>query len=416
LIAIYANGYSGERAEIAAHLTAVMFPFILLVSLAAQVMGMLNAKNVFGWPAMASTFFNIGSIIGGAALALWIDPHHGSAGLTGVAIGTLIGGFLQLVVQFPSLWAVGYRPKFDFGWRDEGVRTVLRLMGPAVIAASAVQVNVAVNSSFATHCEPGAVAWLNNAFRLMQLPLGLFGVAIGTVTLPLVSRTASTGDMVAFRSTLAHGMRLAFLLTIPSTVGLICLARPIIGIIFQHGKYNSHDTAQAGAALQYYAVGLAAYSGIKVLAPAFYAIDKRKTPMMVSFASIVVNFALNWTLTLQVGMGQRGLALSTGCVAIINFCTLYVLMRRETKRLETRLMLYSLGKIGVASALLGAVCWIGNTWLLTPLAHHNLIWRGGALFFVIGVGAAVFFGVALAMRIGELEDVKKLIERKLRRR
>jgi putative peptidoglycan lipid II flippase len=365
---------------------------------------------------MASSFFNIGSIIGGVALAIWIDPHHGSAGLMGLAIGTLIGGFLQLVVQFPSLWAIGYRPKFDFGWRDEGVRTVLRLMGPAVIAASAVQVNVMINSSFATHCEPGAVTWLSNAFRLMQLPLGLFGVAIGTVTLPLISRTAGTGDMVAFRSTLAHGMRLAFLLTIPSTVGLILLAHPIIGVIFQHGKSRPYDTAQAAAALQFYAVGLAAYSGIKVLAPAFYAIDKRKTPMIVSFVSIAINLALNWTLTWQVGMGHRGLALSTGCVALINFCALYVLMRRETKRLETRLMFYSLGKIGLASGLLGAVCWLGNIWLITPLGAHNAVWRGTALFLVIAVGAAVFFGAALTLRIGELEDLKKLVARKLARR
>jgi putative peptidoglycan lipid II flippase len=415
LIGFLASGFHGERAEITARLTAVMFPFILLVSLAAQVMGMLNAKSVFGWPAMASSFFNIGSIVGGVALALWIDPRHGPAGLMGLAIGTLIGGFLQLVVQLPSLWRVGYRPRFDFGWRDEGVRTVLRLMGPAVIAASAVQVNVFFNTVFATHCEPGAVTWLNNAFRLMQLPLGLFGVAIGTVTLPLVSRNVAAGNLLAFRSNLAHGMRLAFLLTIPSSVGLAFLARPIIGVIYQHGASTPYDTAQAGAALQFYAVGLAAYSGIKVLAPAFYAIDKRKTPMIVSFVSITINLGLNWLFTFKFGMGHRGLALSTGGVALINFIALYLLMHRETRLLETRQMFRSLGKIGLASALLGLVCWAGQTWLLAPLVHRGILWRAGGLFAVISAGAVVFFGAALAMQIGELDDLKALVHRKLAR-
>ncbi len=415
LIGFLAGGFTGAEAVLTARLAAVMFPFILLVSLAAQAMGMLNAKHVFGWPAMASTFFNIGSIVGGALIAWWIDPHLSPAALMGLAIGTLIGGALQFAVQLPALWRVGYRPRLDFGWRDEGVRTVLWLMVPAVIAASAVQVNVVINTSFATHCEGGAVTWLNNAFRLMQLPLGLFGVAIGTVTLPVISKSAATGNIKEFRSTLAYGMRLAFLLTIPSTVGLMCLARPIIGVIYQHGASRPYDTDQAGAALQFYALGLAAYSGIKVLAPAFYALDKRKTPMMVSFLSIAINLFLNWLFTFQLGFGHRGLALSTGCVALINFGVLYTLMRREVRLLETGLMLRSLAKIAVASALLGLVCWAGQTWLLAGSEHFEPVLRALRLLVVIAAGAAVFFGAALALRIAELDDVTAILKRKLGR-
>src|SRR5947207_294139 len=163
-------------------LTRIMWPFMLLVSLAALVMGILNAKHVFGPPAMASSYFNLGSIIGGVAIGWWLDPHFGARSLTGLAIGTLIGGGWQLIAQFPSLCDVGYRYRADFQWGDEGVRTVLALMGPAVIAASAVQVNVLINSGFAASLGNGPVSWLNIAFRLMQLPLGIFGVAIGTVT------------------------------------------------------------------------------------------------------------------------------------------------------------------------------------------------------------------------------------------
>ncbi|HWB61731.1 MAG TPA: murein biosynthesis integral membrane protein MurJ, partial [Chthoniobacteraceae bacterium] len=224
LISVLGSGFNADKEAVTAHLTAVMFPFILMVSVSALLMGMLNAKLVFGWPAVSSSFFNIGSIISGVICAYRIEPQahllhpqFTSKALLGLAFGVLIGGFLQLLVQIPPLFRIGYRPRFDFHWRDEGVSTVLRIMAPAVIAASAVQVNVMVNTSFATHCEPGSVVWLNNAFRLMQLPLGIFGVAIGTVTLPLLSQSAALGRGDDFRSTLARGMRLVFLLTVPAT-------------------------------------------------------------------------------------------------------------------------------------------------------------------------------------------------------
>src|SRR5438105_13854251 len=166
-------------------------------------MGILTAKNVFGPPAMASSYFNFGSIIGGVAIGWWLDPHFGARSLTGLAIGTLIGGAWQLMGQFPSLRRVGYKYRADFQWRDEGVRTVLGLMGPAVIAASAVQVNVLVNSGFAASLGNGPVSWLNIAFRLMQLPVGIFGLAIGTVPLTLISKTTAMGNVDEFRTILA---------------------------------------------------------------------------------------------------------------------------------------------------------------------------------------------------------------------
>src|SRR6266852_1861737 len=235
----------------------------------------------------------------------------------------------QLIGQFPSLWKVGYRFHPDFHWRDEGVRTVLTLMGPAVIAASAVQVNVLINSGFAASLGNGPVSWLNIAFRLMQLPLGIFGVAIGTVTLPLVSKSAAVGNMDEFRAILARGIRLAFLLTIPSAIGLAMLASPIISVIYQHGRFNAEMTRETAGALQFYAVGLVSYAVLKVLTPAFYAIGQRNTPMLVSFLAIGANLFLNWLFTFRLGLGHRGLAFSTSLVATINFLLLYGLMWRH---------------------------------------------------------------------------------------
>ena len=164
-------------------------------------------------PRWLRAFFNLGSIIGGVGFGYLLDPHFGSRALIGLALGTLVGGLAQLLVQVPSLARVGFKFRPDFHWRDPGVRNILILMGPATIAASAVQINVAVNSGFASSLGDGPMTWLNIAFRLMQLPLGLFGVAIATVTLPLVSRSAALGNTMEFRGALAHSLRLVLLLT-----------------------------------------------------------------------------------------------------------------------------------------------------------------------------------------------------------
>jgi putative peptidoglycan lipid II flippase len=413
IIGLLAPGFSPEKAELTVLLARVMYPFILLVSLAALVMGMLNAKHVFAAPALASSFFNLGSIIAGVLIGRWFDPEFGQRSLIGLAIGTLIGGLLQLGVQIPSLVRVGYRFRPDFQWRDEGVKTVLRLMGPAVIAASAVQVNVVVNNIFASYLQDGAVSFLNIAFRLMQLPLGIFGVAIATVTLPLISQSAASGNTPEFRSILAHGIRLAILLTLPAALGLAILAEPIIAVLYQHGRFTTLMTQQTAGALQFYAVGLIAYSAIKVLAPAFYAIDRRKTPMMVSFVSIAMNLLLNWLLTFQLGLGHRGLALSTGLVACVNFAVLYIFMQRAIGGLETKRLLGTLARLLMCSIVLAAICFAANMTLFAqPLAFAPKL---ALLLVVIAVAAGAFFTTAALLRIEEVEDVWKIAQRRLRR-
>ncbi len=416
LIQILAPGFPAEKAALTIQLTRIMFPFILLVSLAALVMGMLNAKNIFGMPAMASSFFNLGSIIGGVTLCYWLDPqadwrhpHFGERGLMGLAIATLIGGLLQLLVQLPSLGRVGFRFRPDFNWRDPGVRTILALMGPATIAASAVQVNVAVNSGFASALGDGPMTWLNIAFRLMQLPLGIFGVAIATVTLPLVSRSAALGNKAEFRGALAHAMRLVMLLTIPSAIGLVILAEPIIGLIYQHGRFTADATAHTAEALRFYAIGLVGYSAVKVLAPAFYALDKRNLPMLVSLGSIAVNFCLNWFFTFHLQLGHRGLALSTSLVAITNFLLLYILMRRLSGRLETGLMIRTLAKLLIAGALLAAICLVAQHFIFFSNVDATSLRKVCGLVGTIAVGGAAFFGAAYLLHVAELRDVVLLV-------
>ena len=414
IVHVMTSGYGAEKMADVVYHTRIMFPFILLVSLAALAMGMLNARQIFGMPALASSFFNLGSIAGGVLIGRWLDPHYGPRALLGLSVGTLIGGLLQLVVQFPSLRRVGFRFRPDFQWRDEGVRRILVLMGPAVVAASAVQVNVMVNTNFASHLlGDGPVSWLSYAFRLMQLPLGMFGVALGTVVLPLVSRLAACNDRDGVRSTLARGVRLAFLLTVPCAVGLICLAEPIISVLFQRGKFNFESTVQCAAALRYYAVGLVAYSGIKVLAPAFYALDRRNLPMIVSFVSIATNYALNQIFTFHLHFGHRGLALSTSIVAVINFVVLYILMARHIRGLETKALLSNGAKLTLSAAPMILVCIAAQHWLFAHLEHMAFLPKAAAVAGTISVAAAAFAGMTALLRIDEMEDAVRLVKRKL---
>jgi putative peptidoglycan lipid II flippase len=415
LVGLLAPGFDHDKAALTARLTRIMFPFILLVSLAALVMGMLNAKNKFGVPAMASSFFNIGSIIGGVSLGFWIDPHFGPRALVGLAFATVIGGALQFAVQLPSLARLGYRFRPDIHWRDPGVKAILLLMGPAVIAASTTQFNVLVNSMFASTLEDGAIFWLAIAFRLMQLPLGLFGVALGTVTLPLLSRLVVAGRMDAFRSELARAMRWALLLTLPSMVGLMMLAEPIISVLYQHGKFTAYEAAQAAGALRFYAIGLAGYAALKVLVNAFYALDRRKTPMMVSFLAVALNLLFNWIFTFRLGWGHRGLAFSTGCIATFNFLLLYLLMRAQLKGLESRRLLLLLVKVAVASAALVAVCAASTRWLLADWQEQTLLFKLSALLGTVVVGALVFAACGVLLHIEELKELREALRRRLRR-
>ncbi len=415
IVAVIAHGFPPAKAALTVTLTRIMFPFILLVSLAALVMGMLNAKNVFGIPATASSFFNLGSIIAGAGIGWLIDPHFGTRATIGLAIGTLIGGAMQLGVQLPSLKHLGYRFRPDFRWRDKGVKAILQLMGPSVIAASSTQVNVLVNSAFASRLGNGPVWWLALAFRLMQMPLGIFGVALGTVSLPLLARMAAGGNITGFRTELARGMRLAFLMTIPASIGLILLAEPIMSVLFQHGRFNAHDAFEAAAALRWYAVGLCGYAALKILVNAFYAIDQRNMPMYVSFGAVGINLFLNWLLTVRLGWGHQGLALSTACIATTNFLVLYLLMHRHLGRLESRAMLSLLVRLSGASVVLAGICWAGNRYLLAGWATERFWPKAGALTAVIVVGAGAFLVCATALRIREMQDIALAVQRRLRR-
>src|SRR5262245_45709555 len=357
-------------------MTRILFPFLLMVSLAAVAMGVLNTKERYGVPASASTMFNAGSIIGGLFCAylvaphyitstLWAAVHHrklpedikgASSAIIGMAIGTLIGGMLQWLIQVPSLRQVGYRWQPVISLRDEGMRQVMRLMAPATIGSAALQINVAVNTGFATSIGEGVVSWLDYALRLMYLPIGMFGVAISTVTLPLASRAAALENLDEFRRTIAQALRLTFLLTIPSAIGLIVLSRPIIALIYQHGRFTVYVTTQTALALSYNALGLMFYSSVRVLAPGFYALQDTRIPMIASLISILTNYIVAKVTVDYLGIGIRGLALAIPVVMTVHFTLLFFFMHRKLGDIEDKSLLATFARVLLAALVMGAIC------------------------------------------------------------
>jgi putative peptidoglycan lipid II flippase len=277
--------------------------------------------------------------------------------MVGMSIGTLIGGALQWMIQVPSLRGVGYRYQAILDWHDPGFRQVLLLLGPSVIGTAAVQVNIFVDQWFASYFGNGAVTWLNCSFRLMQFPIGLFGVAIGVATLPSVSAHAGRGDMVEFRKVLARSIRLAFFLCVPAACGLYVLAVPIISTIYQHGKFDALATEQTVACVRAFSAGLVAYAAIKIIAPTFYALGDSRTPMYVAIAAIAVNAGTDYLFAMVCHMKTAGLALSTSCVALFNFFLLLALMRRKIGRVEAGALIRSFLKVALASAVMSAAAY-----------------------------------------------------------
>lgn len=407
--------YSAEDLAFIVLLTRIMYPFILLVSLAALVMGILNAKSVFGMPALSSCFFNLGSMIGGAGIGYWMDPEWGPRSMIGFAIGVLIGGLAQLACQFPSLSRAGYRYAVDFQWRDPGVKKILQLMGPAVISSSVVQINVVVNSMFATGISMAAVSWLNSAFRLMQLPIGIFGVTVATVTLPALSRAAVGGITADFCPTLAKGLRLTAFLVIPSTIGLALLAEPIINLVFEHGSFTAEHRTATAMALRAYGYGLVFYAALKVLQPAFYAIDKRWFPMMVSFLSLGINVGFNYLFVYVLGWGHESLALTTSISASLNFLLLYLAMRKFAGDPGTLDLLVLLGKLLIAGGAMAGVCIAANHYLFNDLSGTNFILKMIYMGGTIGVSAGLYFAITKLLRVTESEETLSMLMRRFRR-
>ena len=399
------------KLELTTQLTRIMLPFLATVAVAVAMMGMLNSLRRFFIPALSPAMFNVATILC-AFMLVPVMPRLGLQPIVAIALGTILGGIGQIALQWPVLRGEGFRyqPVIDF--RDPKLLEVLRLMVPGTIGLAAVQINVFVNTYLATSQQQGSVSWLNYAFRLMYLPIGLFGVSIATAALPDIARRASEGDTLGMQRTISSALRMMLMLNVPATIGLIALAHPIVALLLERGHFGPYDTTATAAALLFYSPGLLGYSAVKIASPSFYSLRDSRTPVIVSVIAVLTNLTIN--LLLVRVMGYRGLALGTALAALFNAGALLWLLRRRLGGLDERRVLIAFSKILAAALAMGAAARLTASWLATWLPPTHFLSRAVELAIAITVGLVVLVAAARLLRLAEFDDAFSRLLKRLR--
>jgi len=386
------------KLELTTQMTRIMTPFLLLVALAAAAMGVLNTRRIFFVPAIAPTMLNLALIAAGFVLSP-LCPRFGLQPIVGMAFGVLLGGLGQLLIQVPSLYSQGFRWRPAISFRDPGVLRIVTLMAPAAVGLAATQVNIFVNTFLASMLRQGSVSWLNYAYRLMQLPIGLFGVAIATVTLAEVSRHAARREMPELKRTISFSLRFGLFLTLPATMILMALAHPIVALLYQHGRFGPEDSVQTAQALWGYAVGLSAFSAVRVLVPVYYSLGMTRVPVTISFVTIAVNIVLN--ILLMHPLQHRGLALATSISSVLNFVLLFEMLRRKIGPMGGRVLARAASKIFLASLLAALAAFAVATGLGRAMGPTGLIARLAVVLAGLLTASIVYLAATFTLRIEE---------------
>ena len=406
---LLAAGYAKVpgKLEVTSTLIKILSPFLMLIALASVVMGMLNTLNHFFLPALAPALFNIALISSGFLLVPWFE-QQGIVPIYAMGVGAVVGGLLQLVVQLPILHRQGYRPRLTFDFYHEGLRRIGRLVAPALLGISAVQINVVVNTQLASFLQAnGPVSWLGFAFRVLYLPIGLFGVAVGIVNLREVSRLAAEARWEDIKATVSHSVKLISLLSLPSTVGLIVLANPIVELIFERGRFSSSDTTHTAYALMCYSLGLFSYSCVKVYVPTFYALGDTRTPVRASIVAVVTNISVNLALiaVLPTGYKYLGLATGTSLSMGLNNVLLAHQFRVRLGPLQAYKVASTVGKNLVAAVVMGVVVYSLSQWFRSTWESMETLHLLVSVSSTIGVGVLVYFGCCRLLGVEEIRYI-----------
>lgn len=401
------------KVEITATLIKILSPFLLLVAMASVAMGMLNTLNHFFLPALAPAVFNVSLIVA----AIFLVPQFEEQGILPIyamGVGAVVGGLLQFGVQIPLLRKEGFRFRPEIDLHHAGFRRLARLIGPAIVGVSAVQINVLVNTQIASFLQDnGPVSWLSFAFRIMYLPIGLFGVAVGIVNLKEVSALAATKSMRELKGTVANSLKLVGFLAIPSTVGLLLLAEPIVGVLFERGSFTPADTRFTSYALMAYGLGLFAYSSIKVYVPTFYALNDTRTPVRNTLVAVVTNVAANLTLIMILPQGYRfiGLALGTSLSVTLNSSLLAMHFKRRMGSMREFGIAASLWKTAWAALLMGGAVLLLNRYVHLNWENMKLLSDIASLLVSIGGGGLVYFLASWILKVEELRYLNPFARR-----
>jgi putative peptidoglycan lipid II flippase len=409
LVRLLAPGFEAVpgKFETTVALTRVMLPFLPLVSFAAVAMGMLNAHRRFAMPAFAPAVFNVVSIVW--AVGLWAMGFGAAQVAMGWAVGTLVGGAAQFLVQVPGLRAEGFRLRPEWAPGDPGLRAIAGLMAPATVGLAAVQLNIFVNTGFASY-EPGAVSWLQYAFRLLYLPIGIFGVAVGTVVTTGLAHRAAASDLDGMREAVDRALRLLAFLTVPATAGLMVLRVQVVRLLFERGRFSAHDTERTAEALLLFCTGLVAYTGVKVLAPAFYALGTPRVPLAASAAAVASNLVLVTALHQQIGFRAMALGIAVG--ALVNMGVLGVVFTRRVGSLWRGGLAAGLLRAAVASAVMAAIVWAAARFLEGRFGAAGLRAQALSALVPVVLGVGSYLAVAASLREPELRALARRFGRR----
>ena len=400
IVTVMAPGWLADPAlfDLAVDLTRMMFPYLLLVGLAALATGVLNVHHRFFTAAFGPAVLNVGMIAAVLLLARRIEPP-----IVSLAVGVLTGGLGQLLVQLPEVHRVGVplRPSGD--WRHPAVARIARRLLPAAFGLAAVQVTVVLNTLLASLLPGGSISYLYYADRVMEFPLGVFGIALATASLPTMAAQAARGDRAALTDTLGFSLRLSVFVAIPAATGLLALGAPIVGLLFQRGRFSAEDAAATTVALAAYAVGLPAFSATRIAAQTFYALGDTRTPVMLGLLSVVANVGL--ALGLMWPLAHAGLALASSLSAYVNLLALLWALRRRLGLIGGRALVRAVGRAAIATMPL---------WLVARALAP--VWDGTAVAVALTVAAIVggtlAFAVAAALlRAPELTALLGMLRR-----
>jgi putative peptidoglycan lipid II flippase len=381
------------KSALTIRLTRVMMPILPFISFAAVAMGILNSRDRFTVSALAPALFNLVNIV--IAVALYAAGWSKDDVAYGWAVGALVGSAAQFLVQWPRLRGEGFRFRPDFDFKDPLIRNILTTMGPATIALAAVQINIFISSRYVS-TQPSAMTWLSFAFRLLYLPMGLFGVAVGSVAGARLSRLIAQGDAHDAHPQIAQALRLLLFLTLPSALGLICAGRPIIRLIYEHGAFTPRDTAAVSRALAWMALGLVAYASTKVFVPYFYAIRRPRVPLAASLLAVGANLATLSLLFGSMGFEAAGLGMAFGNLANGG---LLLSMYRGPESLLKKVDVRFIASVVIAAAGMSAIV----LWSISAFGPeaHGLAAKAWKALVPVSLGAAGYLGMALLLRIPE---------------
>jgi len=402
IVSVIAPGFLGspEKFSLTVLLTRIMFPFLLFISLAALVMGALNTKKVFFVPALAPAMLNVTLI-----LSIIFFESKAKQPIMAAAIGVMAGGFVQFAFQLPSFFKNKYKLGLDTAFSHPGLKRMSVLLIPATLALSVNQINIVVSNILASYLPAGSITYLFYSMRLIQFPIGIFGVAMGMAVLPTLSAHAVKGDTDSLKSDFSFALRMLFFITVPAMAGLIALREPIVNLLFQRGKFEYAATVGTSQALLFYSLGIWAIVGVRIVTTCFYSMQDTKTPVKIAVVAMLTNLAVS--LLLMKPMKHNGLALANAVAASVNFCILFFMLRKKLGGVEGTKIAASFIRISAASTVAGLVCWIitrGDVWTQGGMA----IEKAGIMAGVMALFLAVYFFITYVLGSEELSYLARM--------